>query len=294
MRDNKHKSLRDRYSEDLSLVMPDRITGPRTVFVSNVEKNSESHEFYFNNSYNTINEFNHILFHHHAAIRKVELDYRSDGSMIVDLDIDDSEPVTARGYSPCLSRYQNSFENDLSIEDGRAIEGLKLYCISVRRKTVDHQDFYWGTQSVTIPEFNHILMTHKGATIEKLFPVYRTSTEVFAFVRFRDGLSAPPPVQMLPRRWKSFTRAGRLREKHDAEDQDQLDYGSRLPGGCEQFFCVSSMQRNPVTHQFYSLYDCLSMNEYKTVQALPNCTESMSCSSSTQDACFNYRVVRLD
>ncbi len=216
------------YGEHLDNFGAGILNGRKHYFVTNLDRNYDSHEFLYHNERITINEFNILISRHTASIVSLSGNYHSDECISAIVDFSDQESVVthpAGGAPRAYSRLKSSNVNDLTMEDGYIIDTYKLYCVSALTNRCEHHPLYWNRQCISLPEINHILASH-SARIEQIIPVYRTGTEWFVLICFRDSSLATPDVSY------------------------------------DTLICLTSQNRNSMTRNYFYKYDCITLEEY--------------------------------
>lgn len=253
------KNTGSAYSENLEILLQREYTGKRTFYITNVDKNFESHEFFYYNDRLTIDEFNFIIAMHHCNIVRFQSDYHSDECVVAEVDFFSRRAVALGGSPTAFSRYNHSDSNDWTMEDNLRLQTRKLYCVSVKRKIVGNHSLFWNHQCVTMQEINHILACH-AASVEYVIPIYRTGTEFFVLVNF-DDQKVPPVIHDKPQK---KPRRSALQALFDAEPEDSVKYQA-MPIGHDQIYCITSLRETNMTNPFFYEYNCITNQRYQMI-----------------------------
>ena len=286
------------YDEHLSGFMTEPLNGQLVFHVTNTDKNFNSRELFYYNDYITINEFNTLLQRHKSRLLSLETEYRMQGSVTAVIEFRDGDRSAvskALGGGSCYSRKDNSFSNDLGIEDGYRIVGPKLYCLSFRAKNsdLDAKNFYWDHQCLTLPELNHILANH-ASSVSRVIPTYQSATEAFVLLDFQDAfpVKGENRRQLAKPKNNAHTRIGLWKQLFDEPIRDDPDtVAARLTKGREQVLCISSRKKTEDAREHYYLTDCITNKEYRTLVQRGLVMAKQTATLTTTDTAYALVVV---
>ena len=156
------------------------------------------------------------------------------------------------------------FEENLEIEDGKCLTGMRQYVVTFRDKSNITKDEFRSKSYITINEMNHILSSH-NAIVKSFLPVYKTGTEAFVHVYFKDDPSVTPkeplPIQEIPEPESFEKKIRRYMEGFKKPEDDlTIEDGKTLKGA--RIYYVTSYKKNNLTKEYFFKYGCFSEKEY--------------------------------
>lgn len=256
------------FEENLEIEDGKCLTGMRQYVVTSRDKSNITKDEFCSKSYITINEMNHILERHNAEVKDVTLDYTAKNCIVVSVCFNDDESVLDVPAVPKQKKqYPNTLtwqKENLTMEDGRVLNGSRIYCVTSQKRVNQNRDTYWRNQYVTLNEMNHILSSH-NAIVKSFLPVYKTGTEAFVHVYFKDDPSVTPkeplPIQEIPEPESFEKKIRRYMEGFKKPEDDlTIEDGKTLKGA--RIYYVTSYKKNNLTKEYFFKYGCFSEKEY--------------------------------
>lgn len=283
------------FEENLEIEDRNLLTGIRQYFVTSRDKNNITKDEFTFKSFITINEMNHILENHHAVVKAVSLDYYSKNCIVVTICFNDDGSENA---APAATKQKKEFPNisnfekdNLTMEDGRVLNGDRIYCITSQKKVNLNRETYWNNQYITLNEINHILSCH-NAVIKSFIPVYKTGTEAFVHVHFSDdpgSLSFQNPTETKSSERK--TKREILSGFREIEDDLTIEDAKILRGA--RIYCITSNQKNNLTKEYFFRYGYFSENEYLHIKKNHNCVAEEVFAVHHEVPCY-FAVLEFD